>query len=122
MAQTNQTNLEEILQLAISRAKEGSNEGARVLFQQVLAQDKRNERALMWMAKLADDPTERKRYLKQVLKVNPNNSTAQQALRKMEYTRAARDNRVLITFGVIAVTLVIVVVLVLLIALGSQPA
>lgn len=120
MAQTNQLNLEEMLQLAIRSAKDGNEDSARMMFQQVLGQDKRNERALMWLAKLSDDPIERKRYLKQVLKVNPNNQTAQQTLRKMERTRAARDNRVLVTFGVIAITLVIVAVLVLLIAASGS--
>ena len=111
-----QPNREELLQLAIRTAKEGNSEGARVMLQQVLSEDKRNERAMMWMAKLAKNSAERKQWLKRALKVNPGNHAAKDALARMANTRAARENRTLVYFGVIAGTLFIVIVLVLLIA------
>ena len=111
-----QPNREELLQLAIRTAKEGNSDGARVMLQQVLSEDKRNERAMMWMAKLAKNSAERKQWLKRALKVNPGNHAAKDALARMANTRAARENRTLVYFGVIAGTLFIVIVLVLLIA------
>ncbi len=54
MDNSNQTpNREQLLQLAIRTAKGGNATAARVMFRQVLADDKNNERALMWMAKMA---------------------------------------------------------------------
>ena len=53
-------NREELLQLAIRAAKEGNVDSARMMFDQILAQDKKNERAMMWMAKLAEKKSERK--------------------------------------------------------------
>ena len=52
-------NREELLQLAISAAQAGNTESARVMFMQVLDQDRHNERALMWMAKLSTTRAER---------------------------------------------------------------
>ncbi len=66
-----QPNREELLQMGIRAAKAGNRQGASTLFEQVLSQDKRNERAMMWMAKIADNKAERKKWLERVLLVNP---------------------------------------------------
>jgi len=79
-----------------------------------LSQDKRNERAMMWMAKIADTKAERKKWLDHVLTVNPDNEAARGALQKMAYTRSARENRVLLIFGMIAGVMVVLAIVLIL--------
>ena len=43
-----QPNREQLLQMAINSAKSGNRDGARMMLRQVLSEDKRNERAMMW--------------------------------------------------------------------------
>jgi hypothetical protein len=76
----NSPNLENLLQMGVNAAKNGNKEGARLFFQQVLEQDKRNERAWLWMASIADNEIDKRRYLETVLKINPNNNTARKHL------------------------------------------
>jgi cytochrome c-type biogenesis protein CcmH/NrfG len=113
-------NREELLQLAIRAAKEGNADSAKMMFEQILAQDKKNERAMMWMAKLSEKKSERKQWLDRVLAINPDNETARQALQKMAYSRSANENRTLLIFGMIAGVL-IVLALVLVAALIFIP-
>jgi len=105
---SNSPNREELLQLAIRAAQAGNNEGARVMFRQVLSEDRQNERAMMWLAKLAVTRAERRQWLTRVLRANPRQQSAKDALRRMDYKRSARDNRVLVMYGVIIALLVIV--------------
>lgn len=107
-----QPNREELLQMAIRTAKAGNREGARVMLRQVLSEDKRNERALMWMAKIATNKSERRQWLERALDINPENSQARSALKKMQYRRSARENRTLVIFGVVVVVLVILAIVV----------
>lgn len=100
--------------MAIRAAKEGNKESARVMFRQVLSEDRRNERAMMWMAKLATTKTERRQWLNRVLVVNPNQTAAKEALRRMNYKSSARDNRILFIYGIVAVIMIVAVVLVFL--------
>jgi hypothetical protein len=109
-----QPNREELLQMGIRAAKAGNKEGARMAFDQILSQDKRNERAMMWMAKISDTKVERKKWLDRVLSVNPDNEAARDALQKMAYTRSARENRILLIFGVIAGVLIVLAVVLIL--------
>jgi hypothetical protein len=102
-----QPNREELLQMGIRAAKAGNRDGARTLFEQVLSQDKRNERAMMWMAKIAETKAERKKWLDRVLTVNPDNQGAKDALKKIAYTRSAKENRTLLIFGMVAGVLVV---------------
>jgi cytochrome c-type biogenesis protein CcmH/NrfG len=104
----NQPNREELLQLAIRAAKAGQKDGARVMFRQILQQDKRNERAMMWMAKLSSSQKERTQWLNRVLSVNPDNSAARDALNKMQYKESASQNRTLVLFGIITAAIVII--------------
>ncbi|NWF70242.1 MAG: hypothetical protein HXY40_14240 [Chloroflexi bacterium] len=106
-SEANQPNREELLQLAIAAAKNGQKEGARVMFRQVLAEDKKNERALMWMAKLAGSKKERQQWLQRALNANPDNSTARDALAKMAYTEKASQNRMLLTLGVVLAIIIV---------------
>jgi hypothetical protein len=100
-------NREELLKMAIRTAQAGNKTAARMMFRRVLAEDKRNERAMIWMAKLSDSKNERVQWLNRVAQVNPQNETAKEALRKMNYRRSAKDNRILLTFGVIAGVLLV---------------
>ena len=109
---THQPNREEMLRLAIGAAKAGNKDGARVMFRQVLSEDKRNERAMMWMAKLAESRAERKEWLGRVLVVNPDNDSAKDALRQMKYKSSAKENRTLLIFGTVAGILVVLLVVI----------
>jgi Tfp pilus assembly protein PilF len=77
-------NLDDLMRLAVSTAKAGNRDNARVIFQQVLDVDKRNEAAWLWMASLADNNIDRRRYLETVLQLNPNNPTAAKQLALMD--------------------------------------
>lgn len=100
--------------MGIRAAKAGNKDAARIAFEQVLTQDKRNERAMMWMAKLADSKSERKKWLDRVLLVNPDNEAAKSALKKIAYKRSAKENRTLLIFGMVAGVLVVLGVVILL--------
>ncbi len=116
-----QPNREELLQLAINSAKHGNKEGARTLFERVLNEDKRNERALMWMAKLSDSKSERIKWLNLVLRVNPENEQAQDALRSIQYKRSAKENRTVLIFGMIVGVLIVLGIVIALFVMMSQP-
>jgi hypothetical protein len=109
-----QPNREELLQMGIRAAKAGNKDAARIAFEQVLTQDKRNERAMMWMAKIAESKSERKKWLDRVLLVNPDNESAKAALKKIAYKRSAKENRTLLIFGMVAGVLVVLGVVILL--------
>jgi Tfp pilus assembly protein PilF len=108
-------NREDLLQLAISAARRGDKESARMMFNQILAEDATNERALMWMAKLADTREETALWLNRALAVNPTNQVALDALAKMKNKSSARDNRLLVLFGVVVGVLVVLLLIVLLV-------
>jgi thioredoxin-like negative regulator of GroEL len=108
----NKPNREELLNMAINTAKAGNKEGARVMLRQILGEDKRNERALMWMARTSASRPEQKQWLERVLTVNPDNKQAQQQLKKINYRHNARENRTLLIFGAVTVVLILLVVVV----------
>jgi lipopolysaccharide biosynthesis regulator YciM len=93
--------------MGIAAAKRGNTDSARTILEQILQEDSSNERAMMWMAKLADTKAERQQWLNRVLSVNPNNQAAQDALNKISYSRAARENRTLLIYGAVAFVLFI---------------
>lgn len=109
-SKANQPNREELLQLAIRTAKSGNKEGARVMLRQVLSEDRYNERAMMWMAKIASTKSERRQWLERALEVNPNNDQAKAALKKMVYKSSARENRTLLIYGMVAGVLIVLLV------------
>ncbi|MEM6282451.1 MAG: hypothetical protein AAF787_09690 [Chloroflexota bacterium] len=92
-------NREELMDMAVRSAKQGNKDSARVMFRQVLDRDSKNERAVMWLAKLANSPTERKQWLERALSINPDNTTAANALQKMADNKEEKANRTLITYG-----------------------
>ncbi|MFO7323740.1 MAG: hypothetical protein DIU68_018585 [Chloroflexota bacterium] len=119
-SETHSPNREELLQLAIRAARNGNRESARVMFRQILEEDRRNERAMLWMAKLATSKAERRQWLNRVLVVNPHQQIAKEALRRMDYKNKAHDNRVLVIFGFIAALLVIVGVISVIVILSMR--
>ncbi len=108
-------NREQLLQMAVSTAKSGNREGARVMLRQILSEDRRNERAMLWMARIATSASERRQWLERVLDVNPDNEQAQTQLRKMKYRRSAQQNRTILIFGVVVGVLVVLTLAVLII-------
>ena len=115
-----QPNREQLLQMAVTTAKAGNRDGARVMLRQVLSEDRRNERAMLWMAKVARSSKERRQWLKRVLDVNPDNEVARKQIKRMDYQTSAQQNRILLVFGVVAGVL-FVLLLVVVVALLSRP-
>jgi hypothetical protein len=114
----NEPNLERLLMQGIAAAKQNNKQAARMIFDQVLSQDKRNERAWLWLAAIEDDLKERRRILLTVLTLNPHNTTAKTMLEKMDRAveRAeAHSMRIGITLILIVIALIGVVMVVALI-------
>lgn len=105
--------------MGIRAAKAGNKDAARIAFEQVLTQDKRNERAMMWMAQIARNSKERRQWLVRVLDVNPDNEHARKQLKRMDYEASAQQNRMLLIFGVV-VGVLFVLMIVVLIAVFSR--
>ena len=106
-------NLEQLLQMGIRTAREGNRQGAKLMFERVLATNSTDERAWLWLASIAKDEEDTegaKRYLETVLKINPNNTVAQNALAAMEGTRASNEGRTL-RFGLAIVAVLVVLVI-----------
>jgi Tfp pilus assembly protein PilF len=112
-------NLEDLMRLGVRTAKAGNKEGARVIFQQVLDSDKRNERAWLWMAFVADNDIDRRRYLETALKLDPQNSIASRQLAQMDQairgTEGASLRLGVMIVAVLVIALAVVVALVLVI-------
>jgi thioredoxin-like negative regulator of GroEL len=113
----NTPNLEDLLRLGIRTAQSGNKQGARMMFEKVLNVDKRNERAWLWMASVAENEIDRRRYLETVLKLNPKNAKAKRYLSGMDQAVVTGD-RDSIAIGVkILVGLAALIVVVALIAI-----
>jgi len=104
-------NLEDMMQLGANSAKAGNKDSARMIFKQVLSIDKRHVSAWLWMASLAEDTLDRRRYLETVLKLSPNNPTALKQLGAMDQAIERGQNSSL-RFGIILVVLLVVAVVV----------
>ncbi|MBI5930578.1 MAG: hypothetical protein HY862_14820 [Chloroflexi bacterium] len=102
-------NLEDLLQLAITQARRGNKQGARVLLEQVLASDKHNDRAWLWMAYTSNNEIDRRRYLRTVLQLNPSNKAARQALDKLQHQRKKSEARTR-QFGVLVLAVLIFII------------
>lgn len=102
-------NLEDLLQLAITQARQGNKQGARVLLEQVLAADKHNDRAWLWMAYTSTNDIDRRRYLRTVLQLNPSNKAARQALDKMQHQRQKSEARTR-QFGILVLAILVFII------------
>jgi hypothetical protein len=99
-------NLEDLMRLGIRSAKEGNRENAVVIFRQVLNADKRHVGAWLWMASLADNNIDRRRYLETVLRLDPGNATARQQLNMLDKA-IERSENASVRFGVMIVLVLI---------------
>lgn len=106
----NTPNLEQLMQLGIQTARQGNKQSARVIFQQVLDSDSLNERAWLWMAAVAETPEERMRYLNTVLRINPNNTTAQRELNRLRKGQESSTSQVLV-YGTIGLIIIIILLI-----------
>lgn len=71
------------LAAGIRAAQQGNSERARELLEGVLRSDRNNEQAWIWMASVVESQRERRMSLERVLKANPGNRPAQEALNSM---------------------------------------
>lgn len=119
---SNQPNREEMFQMAVASARRGQKQAARVMFRQVLDEDRENERAMLWLAKIASSPKERRAWLNRILDVNPANEAAIKALDGMDYQDVANRNRTFLRIGVVAyVSIVVVLSIVIIVGTIAQP-
>ncbi|SRR5258708_4482639 len=107
-------NLEDLMNLGKNTAKAGNKENARVIFRKVLDTDKRNVEAWQWMASLADNNVDKRRYLETILKLNPGNQWAQKQLSAMNNVVATGESASL-RFGI----MILVVLVVALVVVGG---
>lgn len=114
--QASKPNLEQLMRLGIETARAGHKTNARVIFRQVLDEDPDNERALLWLAAVADDSIERLRYLNTVLNVNPNNETALEQIEKMKQRKETSNTKV-IRYGFFGLTLIMILVIIVILIL-----
>ena len=100
----NTPNLEELLQIAMSTLKQGNKQGAEVIIRQVLEADKYNDRAWVLLAFTTDDEVQKRRWLNQSLRLNPENSAAKKALEKLDKKQTNVNDRTVFigTMGVVA--------------------
>lgn len=111
-------NLEDLFNMAVDAAKKGQRHGARVMFRQILEQDRRNIRAMMYLAKLAPNDQERAAWLEKVLELRPGYEPAEAMMTKIHYSRQAQRNRLLFRIG-IGVYVVVVLLAALAIILAA---
>ena len=85
------TVIEEYLQQAIAAIKAGDKAtGKRLLIDEVLRTNPRNENAWLWMTQVADADEDRINYLRHVLKINPNNEAAQRGVEALQQKLAKK--------------------------------
>lgn len=120
-AQVDSPNREEMFNMAVQAAKSGNRQSAKVMFMQILREDRKNERVMMWMAKIATSKKERMQWLNRILKVNPANETALAALAKMKHDDTATRNRMLLRVGSGAYVVTLLVLAILIIGLTLRP-
>lgn len=58
---SNQPNREELFEMAMTAIRKKQRQPARVMLQRILSEDKKNTRAMMLMAKIARNNSERRR-------------------------------------------------------------
>ncbi len=75
--------LQQKLRNGIDAARKGDKVTAVKLLREVTAADERNEVAWMWLASVSETLQERRTCLEQALKINPDNTRAQEALKQL---------------------------------------
>lgn len=114
---SNPVNSDVMLNLVADAVQKKQMEPARMMLQQILQRNPRDVRAMMWMAKIASTNEERHEWLQRILKVEPKNRIALQALKKTANANLAQRNRWLLRVGVVAyIVLVMIISIVYIIA------
>lgn len=114
-------NREELYRMAVNAAKQGQRKPAKVMLQQLLAQDEKHIRAMMLMAKISG-ASERRKWLNRVLDVDPDFDAAIEALDKMDYQIAAKRNKRFYTWGLGAgAVAVMAIALLMIVGAASAP-
>jgi len=114
-------NREELYRMALNAAKSGQRKPAKVMLQQLLSQDEKHIRAMMLMAKISGK-SERKKWLKRVLEVDPDYDSAIDQLDKMEHGSTAKRNQAMFKYGLSAgAGVVLLVALLMIITAVSAP-
>lgn len=103
-----QPNREELYQMAVSAARNGQKQGARMMFRRILSENPGDERVLIWMAKLANNTTDRRKWLERVLELNPDNETALRVIGQMQHHGMADRNKALFRIGIVAYVVVVI--------------
>jgi hypothetical protein len=93
-------NREELFNLAVEAVNQGNKQSARVMFRKILGEDKRNTRAMLWLAKIAGTEKERLLWLNKILDVNPNHEGALTIMNKMKRKGSVERNQLLLRVGV----------------------
>lgn len=76
--------VQELMRQGIEAAREGRKEEAKELFQRVIEQEDKNEKAWMWLASVVSTDDERRVCLSNVLLINPANERAQALMAKLD--------------------------------------
>jgi hypothetical protein len=87
--------VDDLLEQAVAALNGGRKAEARRLLMQILRQDRRNEKAWLWMSGAVDTDQERRVCLEQVLSINPDNEMARRGLELLRVVgRASPSARV----------------------------
>jgi hypothetical protein len=89
----NQDDLQQKLRMGIDAARRGDKAAAQLLLRQVVAADPQNELGWMWLASAVDSLDERRVCLENALRINPNNTRAREALRRLQPAGTAAPAR-----------------------------
>jgi hypothetical protein len=79
------------LKEAIAAIKAGDTNTGQALLRQVLQETPQNETAWLWMAVVANDSAQKKKYLQHVLEINPDNMTAREGLDRLEISETTEE-------------------------------
>lgn len=91
-------NREELYRMALNAAKNKQRKPAKVMLQQLLSQDEKHIRGMMLMARISGK-SERRKWLKRVLDVDPDYDDAIDQLEKMEHGDSAKRNQQMLKYG-----------------------
>lgn len=72
------------LKEAINAIKAGDKHTGQKLLKELLQENPENETAWLWLAAAVNDPTQKKKCLQRVLKINPDHATAKRGLRQLK--------------------------------------
>jgi hypothetical protein len=110
--------VDQLLRMGIDTAKKGNREGAKVILRQVLQQDRRSDLAWMWLAYVESDPIQRRRFLENAVRINPDNAAARRALNKMNTRTSASQNQTMLYGGIVLAVMIVLSILACIVALA----